>query len=407
MTGRYIWRTHVNDGFGLGDKEPLLINPGRMTLASLTKSQGYRTAAIGKWHIGLGTEDPTDWNKPLNPGPLSVGFDYFFGMAANAMNAPYAYIEGDYLVDRIPGQLISIEAKGGEVKTLGISPLRKDVQVMGDLTKKAVQWLDENHEGPFFLYFAPNAVHWPFTPSARFAGSPLGKYGDFIHELDDSVAQVVSILEKHGVLDETLIVFTGDNGAEMAPNDPDEGYAMRHGLKLNGILHGGKHSIWEGGFREPFIVRWPGEVPANSESDDIVCLTDILATLAGILGVPLPAGNAEDSFDVSASWLGTETAGGARKGLVIHAAQAAEYAIRQGPWKLIEHENRPTPIFRSKGVEDSVKLWRKTPKKDELFNLVEDPSETKNVAAQHPEIVAELRQKLHEARDKPATRPGA
>jgi len=172
-------------------------------------------------------------------------------------------------------------------------------------------------------------------------------------------------------------------------------------------LKGGKHSIYEGGFREPYIVRWPGKVPACTVCDDIVCHCDVLASLASLLKVPLPPGNAEDSFDVSSSWFGDSAAKAARDSVVLQAAAAAEYAVRQGPWKLIEHENRPAMPGRNKTIEKRTIEQRKhTPKHDELFNLVDDPSETKSVAAEHPEIVAQLRKLLHEARDThSSTRP--
>ena len=247
MTGRYIWRTPVNHGFGLGDADPLLIDKGRITLGSLAKSKGYNTAAIGKWHIGLGV--PTNlpkglrWDAPLDPGPLAVGFDYFFGIAANVMNQPDAYIEQDMLVDRIPGMHVTIEGKGNDAHTVGIKPLRIPDQVMGMLTDKAIAWLDKNHDKPFFLYFAPNAVHAPITPSAKFTGSPLGKYGDFIQELDADVQRILDFLDKNKLTDNTLVIFTSDNGGVVGGKTGDEVMAVQAGLKINGDLKGGKHSI--------------------------------------------------------------------------------------------------------------------------------------------------------------------
>jgi arylsulfatase A len=409
MTGRYFWRSSpINDGGGLGANDPLHIEHQRLTLGSLAKTRGYHTAAIGKWHIGLGVAKKTDWDAPLAPGPLSVGFDYFFGLAANVENRPDMYIENDMITDRIQGQLVAIEGKGAEQKTVGVKPLRVADEVMGKLTSKAVQWLEDNHEGPFFLYFAPNAVHIPVTPAAQFTGSPFGKYGDFIRELDWSVGQIVETLEKNQLLDNTLIIFTSDNGGSIHFSNTESMVAMRAGLAINGPLRDGKASIWEGGFREPFIVRWPGKVPAGTVCDDVVCLSDVLATLAAILKVPLPPGSAEDSLDVSTSWFGTAGAKPSRDSVVLQAQWAGEYAVRQGPWKLIERENPPPLHARDAVTQQRCVARRKQgPQRDELYNVVDDPAESFDAAARHPEIVSQLRKLLHEAREQGGTRPAS
>jgi len=399
MTGRYMWRTSISDGIGLGADAPLHIETNRVTLGSLARSQGYRTAAIGKWHLGLGLAAKTDWNAPLTPGPLQVGFDYFFGLAANVNNRPDAYIESDQLLNRAPGQLVAIEGQGKDQRTAGITPLRAPDEVMGRLTAKAMQWIEDQRDQPFFLYYAPNAVHEPVTPAGRFAGSPFGKYGDFIHELDWSVGQLLATLEKLKLLDNTLIIFTSDNGGALNIHLEESMVALKAGLAINGPLRDGKGSVWEGGFREPFIVRWPGQVPAGTVCDDLVSLSDVLATLAGILKAPLPAGNAEDSRDVSASWLGTAHGQPPRESIVLQAADAGEYAVRQGPWKLIERENPPPFLTTAKAIRERTETRRKHwPRHDQLFNLVADVAETNDVAAAHPEIVARLRQVLAEAR---------
>jgi arylsulfatase A-like enzyme len=408
MTGRYLWRTHYSDGTGLGAADPLVIKPKRMTLGSLAKGQGYQTAAIGKWHLGLGTAAKTDWTAPLSPGPLTVGFDYFFGLAANVNNRPDAYIENDQILDRTPGQLVAIEGKGKDQQTVGISPVRQPDEVMSRLTAKAVKWIEDNRTHPFFLYYAPNAVHEPVTPSAKFTGSPFGKYGDFIHELDWSVGQILAELEKDQLLSNTLIIFTSDNGGALNVHLEESMIALKAGLAINGPLRDGKGSIWEGGFREPFIVRWPGKVPANTKSEDVVCLTDILGTLAGILKAPLPAGNAEDSFDVSASWFGTASANSPRKCVILQEEFAAGYAVRQGQWKFIERLNPPPFETSSKEIEKRILERRKKwPDHNQLFDLAADPAETKDVSAEHPELVQRLMAVLQDARTKHATRPNA
>jgi arylsulfatase A-like enzyme len=406
MTGRYYWRTKIKDGEVLAGAAPLHIETNRLTLGSLARSQGYRTAAIGKWHLGLGMAETTDWNKPLTPGPLSVGFDYFFGLAANVGNQPAAYVENDLLVGHIPGQIVAIEGKGKKQTTLGISPLCVPDEVMGKLTGKAVAWLEENQNGPFFLYFAPNAVHEPITPAKQFRSSPLGSYGDFIEELDWSVRRILDTLDLLKLTDNTLVIFSSDNGGVVNPQAEAQMAAVKAGLAINSHLRGGKHDIWEGGFREPFIVRWPGKVPTGTVCDDIVSLSDVLATLASILHAPLPPGNAEDSLDVSRSWFGTVSGKPPRDSIVLQAPKGAFYAVRQGPWKLIEYKNPPPVQARSRRAEKKIVAFRKhAPKHDGLFNLVEDPDETKDVSTEHPEIAAQLRTLLNESRQKDTTRP--
>ncbi len=411
MTGRYIWRTRVNHGYGLGDSDPLLIEPKRFTIASLAKSRGYSTAAIGKWHIGLGRARTTDWNRPLTPGPLSIGFDDFFGLAANVVNHPLAYVEGDQLLGRKPNELVTVEGAGKERQTLGIEPLRNPDEVMSKLTERAVQWITANRNHPFFLYFAPNAVHDPVTPSAKFSGSPIGTYGDFIEELDASVGRLLGALDKLQLADNTLVIFTSDNGGVVQPIALESHAAMDAGLAINGPLRDGKHGVYEGGFRVPFLVRWPGKVPANEVSAQMMCFTDVLPTLACILGARIPSGAAEDGLDVSGAWFEPLDATPARTSVVLQAARGSEYAVREGDWKLIEHENRPMPDFPERRLQESVIRQREgLPKTDELFHLATDPAETQDVAAQHPKVVARLRQLLADARETktgtaPAPRP--
>jgi arylsulfatase A-like enzyme len=232
-------------------------------------------------------------------------------------------------------------------------------------------------------------VHEPITPSAKFTGSKFGKYGDFIHELDWSVGQILAALDKHKVAKDTLVIFTSDNGGVVREQNPSAGPAMKAGLKINGMFRGGKHDIYEGGFREPFVIRWPGRVPAGSTSSDIISVTDVLATLGAIVKAPIAAGNGEDSADVSSSWFD----GGkpARDSIVLQDA-SAYYAVRRGPWKLIEREN--IPVFESradKAVRALANRKKDAGMKDELYNLESDPGETRNVAADHPKIVEELR----------------
>ncbi len=404
MTGRYYWRTSIKDGEVLPGNAPLHFETTRLNLGSLCKGQGYHTAAVGKWHLGLGTARRTDWNAPLTPGPLQVGFDYFYGLSANVLNHPNAYIEGETLLGRIPGKVVAVEGVAKDQKTVGVDPERVQDEVMRRLTEKALAWLEQNHAAPFFLYFAPNAIHEPVTPAPDWKGtSPFGAYGDFVQELDWAVGRVPEALDRLRLADNTLVVFTSDNGGVVNPNNPNASAALKAGLAINGPLRGGKHDVWDGGFREPFLVRWPGRVPAGTVCDDIASISDVLATLAGVLGVALPRDAAEDSLDAATSWFASGTP--ARDFVVLQDAHAT-YAIRQGDWKLVEREKPPAFDPRNAAAAKKIAAARKRePAHDELFNLATDPAETKDVHAAHPEIVARLRAQLTRIRDQGRSRP--
>jgi arylsulfatase A len=409
MTGRYYWRTSVKDGKVLPVNAPLHIETDRMTLASLCKSQGYRTAAFGKWHLGMSSERINDWSEPLTPGPLQVGFDHYFGMAANIGSGPHSFIVDEEVSGHIPGEPIIVEgAKEDGKTTSGIKKAWQPDHVMETLTTKVTEWLETNREQPFFLYYAPNAVHEPIVPNPRFAGSRYGKYGDFIEELDWSVGQVLKKLDELKLSDNTLVIFTSDNGGVVNPGNENASAAVKAGLAINGPLKGGKHSEWEGGFREPFIVRWPGKVPAGTESNQVICLTDMLATLAGLLHVSLPEGNAEDSFDVFRAFSEDKPGAPVRDHVILQSASAV-YDIRMGDWKLVERANAPdfAAIRNKRKAEQAAKKKKAGPKNDELYNLHDDPAEARDVVAKHPHIAARMKQALVAARDRGFTRPGA
>lgn len=405
MTGRYYWRTSIKDGEVLTPTAPLHIEPGRVTLASLCKSQGYRTGAFGKWHLGLqaGVAE-TDWNQPLQPGPRAVGFDYFFGLGGNPGNGPHAFIEDENIVGRISGEKIVVAAAGAKGTTTGIREQRVVDRIMETITAKATAWLETNHAARFFLYFAPNAVHGPIAPNARFTGSPYGSYGDFIHELDWSVGQLLATLDRLKLAENTLIIFTSDNGGIVDPSNGNTGKAMGAGLAINGHLRGGKHTEYEGGFREPFIVRWPGQVPANTVSDQVIALPDVLATVAAILHAPLPKGAGEDSFNVLRAFIEPTPGAPVREHFIMQAADGT-YALRLGDWRLIERVGAPK--FEQRPTTKTGKKTHEGPKHDELFNLKDDPAETKDLSATHADHVAKMKRLLAAARDRGFTRPDA
>jgi len=256
---------------------PLHIETTRLTMASLLKSQGYSTAAIGKWHLGYGA-GKTDFTGDPVPGPLEIGFDYHFGVPHNHGDAVGVYVENHRVFGLRSKKLEPFGANhaGTGRKFFGIdAPQRVDDQVMDVLTDHAVDWIGkQSRDKPFFLYFTPVAVHGPVTPSARTRGtSAAGSYGDWIHDLDYLVGRVLAALDEHKFAENTLLIFTSDNGAVLrtSGNDP-EAVAYRAGLHVNGDWRGGKHGIYQGGFRVPFLVRWPGKAPAGTTCGETINL---------------------------------------------------------------------------------------------------------------------------------------
>ncbi len=423
LTGRYCWRTSLKHQV-LNTFAPLHIETNRLTMASLLKKHGYSTAAVGKWHLGYGASDQsaqwrTDYTGELSPGPLDLGFDYHFGVPSNHGDLTGVFVENRYVyglqADKIPDSLklatpvedadffqSTYEAsdtesgKGGDRILKLDAPRRKNVRVTQVLTKKATNWLHKQSKTqPFFLYFTPVAVHNPVTPSPELTGkSAVGLYGDWIHELDRSVAEVLAALDEMGVADNTLVILTSDNGGVCKPDVERllQTAAYKAGLRVNGELRGGKHDVWEGGFKVPFLVRWPGHVPAGSKSKQMISLADMLATTAAIVGEQLPDANsaAEDSFNALPAFIG-EPDKPIRQDLIVHSANGV-FAIRKGPWKWIEG----VPFDE---VKPAARKAEASQYKPQLYNTLIDPTESHDVSAEHPEVVAELKALLHRYRE--------
>jgi arylsulfatase A-like enzyme len=407
MAGRYAWREPRHPLTGVHSPAgPLLFDRDRLTLARLFQRSGYRTAAVGKWHLGFGEgDDPRkqyDWSQQeIEPGPLEVGFDSFYGMAGNAGNHPRIYIENHRFAGRKPGDVVR---RVGRSKLEPWSPDAEFEQdrVAGDIARKGVEFIERSAGSgePFFLYFASNIAHGSITPAAAFAGkSDCGPYCDFVQELDAHVGWLLDALSRAGIADDTLVLFTNDNGGVVAEGERPaaQWQAKQAGHAISGALRGGKRSIYEGGLRVPFIVRWPGHVPAGTTSDAMLCLTDVLATFAALLGDELPDGAGEDSFDALSAWKG-EPGSRVRESVVL-ASAAGIFAIREGDWKLIErNESLPgSRGWRSKAEAEN---------QDQLFHLLEDPGEKQNLWAQRPEIAKRLTGLLARARAADRTRPG-
>jgi len=422
LTGRYCWRTTLTHEV-LGVFSPLHIEPSRLNMASLLKRRGYRTAAIGKWHLGYGDAQGallfrTDYAAELSPGPLDLGFDYHFAVPANHGDLTGVYVENRFVYGlrsgNIPAGLTlpgpaaddsnfqptytADDMENPRAKILDLdAPRRKNKRVMGTLTDKAIAWLgQQSSDQPFFLYFTPVAVHNPITPDDDLAGrSGAGPYGDWIHELDRSTGRILDALDQLDLAQETLVVFTSDNGGVFRPENTAslQTQAYQAGLRVNGSLRGSKHSIWEGGFKVPFLARWPGKIPAGTTCREMVSLVDLLATTAAIVGQPLPAADqaAEDGFNMLPALLGDASANPIRNDLIMHSADGV-FAIRRGPWKWIEG----IPVD---AIKPGARKSRAAEHKAQLYNLDNDPDETQDVSEANPELVLELSSLLARYRD--------
>ena len=391
LTGRYDWRTNQKHGV-INTTDPLHIETSRPTIASLLKSVGYRTAAIGKWHLGYGSEK-ADFTKPLTPGPLDIGFDYHFAVPQNHGDASGVYVRNRQVVGLRSDQNVPAGKSPYGRDFMGIdAPQRVDENVMDELTTDAIRWLEESkRDKPFFLYFAPVAIHFPYTPSEKNSGSSrTGLYGDWVHELDYSVGRILETLDQMKVAEDTLVIFTSDNGGVlMTEGERPEAEAYRAGLRCNGDWRGRKHSIYEGGFRVPFLVRWPGHVQPGTVCDETINLVDMYGTLARVIDQTVSPSEdvAEDSFNVLPAILGIPHESPLRTSMIVHSPNG-NFAIRSGSWKYIE------------GIPSQA--LKQPPQRNELhpqlYNLQDDPSEQNNVIDEHSEVVKRLKSLLEEQR---------
>lgn len=415
LTGEYAFRNKLGATILPGDA-PLSIKPGTFTLPHMFRSRGYVTGFVGKWHLGLGAGgQDIPWNGELKPGPEEIGFDDTFYFPATGDRVPTVFVRNHRVVNLDPKDPITISYKrriGNEptgvtdpdlatvlryykghghadaitngvtrigFMTGGKSALWKDEEMADTLTRAAVGFLERQRDKPFFLYFATHGIHEPRVPAPRFRGrSGAGTYGDFIEELDDSVGQVLAALDRLHLADNTLFIFSSDNGGCSWMGYDYGERASLNGHKVNGVLRGEKGSLWEGGTREPFIVRWPGHAPAGTVSPALISQTDLLASLGRLIGAKLPAAAAADSMDVLDALLGKSQTG--RRELVEHRFGAAEKgcALRQGNWK-----------------------WTA----GQLYNLADDLSEEHDLAKQQPEraqaMAARLKELFHATRTRP------
>ena len=386
LTGRYCWRTQLKSGV-LRGYSPALIDTERVTLASLLKQQGYNTGGVGKWHLGLGTAQKTDYSRPLVPGPNSYGFDYFFGIPASLDMEPYVFVENTRVLQRPTSRIAASKKRrdggAGFWRAGPIAPRFRHIDVLPRITEQMLAFLRRQAQGssekPFFLYFPLSAPHTPWLPTAEFKGqSGAGPYGDFTVQVDWCVGQVMQALDELKLSGNTLLIVTSDNGAHWTQSD-----IARYQHRANRHLRGQKADIWEGGHRVPFIARWPGRIQPGTTSDETVCHTDLLATCAAIIGAELPDDAGEDSYNILPELLGEKRNRPIRKALVHHSVNGT-FAIRQGDWKLI--------VGRGSGGFTPPRVIKPKPGEPEgqLYNLADDPAERKNLYQKRPEVVARL-----------------
>lgn len=398
IAGRCYWRTFKRHSLVM-PYDPPTIPPERLTIASMLKEKGYHTACVGKWHLGLWyrekklegfrhhftmNEDDIDFSKPIDGGPVDLGFDYFFGTAGcSTSDAPYCFIKNRHSVG-IPNIKTSEEMNShpGVYPGLMVEDWDQD-KVDTTFAEKAVSFINrhvqEKREEPFFLYYALSAPHIPWlNPEFIRGASKEGPRGDMNALVDWCVGQVRDSLEKNGILDETLFIFTSDNGPQKGEN----------GHKSAGDFKGFKNSPYEGGHRIPFIVRWKGKVDPETQNEIPISLTDMMATFAELIGFDLPNNAAEDSISVLSAITG-EGVLPERPCLIAdtgwHVAEKGHFSIRRGNWKLIE--------FNSPDPDDDIDTTY------ELYDIVEDPFEKINLAGEKQEELESMKTLLREVCD--------
>ena len=413
LTGQMAFRIPRGGRVFTGAGGPSLIAPERLTLPQMLRDRGYATACVGKWHVGLTFYDEggqpinedgleavrrIDFARRIDGGPLDVGFDSFFGTACcPTTDWLYAFIEGDRVatpptrqLDRsgLPKHPYANDNRPGMVAD-DFDLERVDLTFLARSQAFLRNHAAEHPDQPFFLFHSTQAVHLPSFPADEFQGkSGKGPHGDFIVELDWVVGQLLETLEETGVAENTIVIFTSDNGPEVTSvvhmredHDHDPAHPWR----------GMKRDNWEGGHRVPLIVRWPGQVPAGSRSDQLTCLTDLMATIAEVVGVDLPDDAAEDSGSMLGVWRGT--ADNPIREYVIHQGFGGSrfLAIRQNHWKLLAHQGSGGNAYAGNRRLERYRLPDAAPQAaGQLYDLSADPGETQNLYERRPEKAAEL-----------------
>ena len=395
LTGRYAWRTRLKKGV-LNGRSANLIAVERRTIAELLRDAGYRTAVVGKWHLGLGPEgESTDYARPVHPSPTDHGFDDSLVIPASLDMEPYLWLLGDRPVQEATARTEKSghrrQGGGGFWRAGGIAPDFRFEEVLPRTASRAEELIEryarEEPERPFFLYLPLSAPHTPWVPTRAFIGrTEIGHYGDFVAEVDDVVGRVLDALDRTGQAGETIVVVTSDNGSHWPVSDIE-----RHGHDANGGWRGQKADVHEGGHRVPFLVRGPG-IEAGGVREAVICLTDLYATAAAITGQELGEDEGEDSFDLSPllfddTTRGLDGASFAREDCVHHSLNGT-FALRSGRWKWIEGRGSggftaPRKVEPAEGEPHG-----------QLYDLVADPAESENLCLERPQVVEDLQARL-------------
>ena len=395
LTGQYPFRTTLKE------RTDPCIKEEQLTLPGMLKKAGYDTAMLGKWHLGfVGGKDKADYSQGLHGGPKDRGFDYFFGIPASLDIPPYYWIQNRKPL-LAPTETIGDNFSDGWTRIQGafwrkgrVAPGFVHAEVLPTISRRANFFLDTRAQlppktrKPFFLYLPLPAPHTPWLPGKRFTGkSNASMYGDFVMMVDDMVGQIMKRLEQHGMADDTLLVFTSDNGPVWYPADTE-----RLGHSSTGSLRGMKADSYEGGHRVPFIVRWPSQTPASTVNEHLICHTDMLATLAVLTGQEVPIGQAQDSINQSPLLFMPKLEEPPRNTLIT-SNNPKYFGVRMGQWKMITGLGsggftQPRDLKPSEGGPTG-----------QLFNLSEDLSETNNLWQKHPEIVKQLESILRQSKE--------
>lgn len=404
LTGRYNWRSRLKKSVLFG-YDKALIKEGRETMASMLRRQGYTTAGIGKWHLGWdwnnveAGRDSIDFSKPIANGPTTRGFDYFYGICGSLDMDPYVYVEND-MPTSLPDRTT---VNKGKYSWWREGPTGADFiheEVLPNVTKRACNFIKEKAKAdqPYFLYLPLPAPHTPILPSEEFRGkSGVGEYGDFVLMVDAMVGRVMKAVEESGEKENTIIVFTTDNGCSPAAGIKE---LQAQGHNPNSIYRGHKADLFDGGHRIPCIVRWPAKAKHHHVKQTI-CLTDFYATFAAANNYRLMDSEGEDSYNLLPAITSESEIAPIREATVHHSIEG-QFTIRKGEWKLLLSPSSggwsaPTPNDK-KALEGLPNV--------QLYNMSEDPSETKNVQAEHPEIVRQLKDLLLKYIEEGRSTPG-
>ncbi len=420
LTGTYAFR---KAGTGIAPpNSPAVIKPGTDTVASVLKGAGYKTAVIGKWHLGLGGPDGPDWNNDLKPGPNEIGFDYSFLLPTTNDRVPQVYVENHRVKNLDPKDPLWVGKKKpsedhptgithrdtlkmdwthGHNSTIhnGISRIGfytgghaarfRDEDLADEWVKQSNRWIEENKDDSFFLFFASHDLHVPRMPHERFHGkSGLGFRGDAIIQLDWCVGELMKTLDRLGIAEETLVVFCSDNGPVMDDGYADGALEELGSHRAAGNFSGGKYSVYEGGTRTPFITRWK-ETIKPAVSDEVVCTVDLAASLAKMAKTKLPKDGCLDSIDVSKALLGKKGAKGRDHLVQQDNGKGGNYGFRVGKWKLQRHDSK-----KARNVVVEQLLANVNVPRYQLFNLEKDPAEKNNIIDAHPKIAEDLKARL-------------